>query len=275
MSSAPYKKLALMGGAYGNLPALQACVGDARAHDCDGLFFLGDAIGFAGHSDEVVAYIFAQFDIFLAGNLESQAAGGSTSCACGYGAEEDEITGCRSFEWSLRSLGDRNRGKLGQLSEKALVPTLAGRVLLCHGSPEVQNEFLYASTTPDSRLIDWLDRYDVQGIACTHTGIPWYRPLPGGRFFVNCGVTGKPDHDGDAAVHYAIVTTDGGFGVTIRRISYAHTSFASQLEKEGVEDIFVSPLRTGVWTCGVKSLPLVEQDPGRPGAGESSAFYKP
>ena len=27
----------------------------------------------------------------------------------------------------------------------------------------------------------------------------------GGRFAVNCGVVGKPDHDGDPAVHYALV----------------------------------------------------------------------
>jgi diadenosine tetraphosphatase ApaH/serine/threonine PP2A family protein phosphatase len=263
MSSAQYKQLALMGGAYGNLPALTACVEDARAQGCDGFFFLGDAIGFAGHSDEVVEYVFAQFDIFLAGNLESQAAGGYTSCACGYGAEEDEITGCRSFEWSLRSLGERNREKLDQLAEQALVATPAGTILLCHGSPEVQNEFLYASTTSDERLLDWLDRYGVQGIACTHTGIPWCRQLSDGRIFVNCGVTGKPDHDGDPAVHYAIVTTEGGFAATIRRIPYAHTSFATQLEEEGVEDIFVSPLRTGIWTCGVKSLPVAEQDPYR------------
>ncbi len=263
MAAKQYKMLALMGGAYGNLPALQACVADARGRGCDGLCFLGDAIGFAGHSDEVVGYIFAHFDIFLAGNLESQAAGGALSCACGYGAEEDEITGCRSFEWSLRSLGEGNRERLGLLPERALIHTPAGTILLCHGSPAVQNEFLYESTTTDLQLTAWLDQYGVRGIACTHTGIPWTRRLAGGRFAVNCGVTGKPDHDGDTAVHYAFVVAEEGFTVDIRRVEYPHDGYASRLEIEGVEDIFVSPLRSGVWTCGVKSLPEMERDPLR------------
>ncbi len=35
------------------------------------------------------------------------------------------------------------------------------------------------------------------------------RRLADGRFAVNCGVVGKPDHDGDPSVHYALIDLPG------------------------------------------------------------------
>ncbi|MFS8082848.1 MAG: metallophosphoesterase family protein [Ginsengibacter sp.] len=259
MNNKVYKKIAAMGGAYGNLPALKACVADAKQNDCDGLFFLGDAIGFAGHSDETLEFIYANFDIFLAGNLESQAALGQASCACGYGAAEDEITGCRAFEWSLKSLSTQSIAKLSTLPMTSIVSTLAGKILLCHGSPDVQNEFLYESEIKDEQILNWLENYGVSGFICTHTGIPWIKKFADETFAINCGVTGKPDHDGDTSIHYAIVDCHNIFKAEIRRVNYDFENLTKQLKAEGVEDIFIKPLKTGIWTCGVKSLPFDEQ----------------
>lgn len=51
------RRFAAMGGAYGNVPALKACLQDARNQFCEALAFLGDAVGFCGHSDEIVDLI--------------------------------------------------------------------------------------------------------------------------------------------------------------------------------------------------------------------------
>ena len=77
---------------------------------------------------------------------------------------------------------------------------------------------------------------------------------------VNCGAVGKPDHDGDTAVHYAVLDALGGtYDAEIRRVPYDHPAWASQLRNEGVDSVFVEPLLTGVWTTGVASLPEAEQ----------------
>lgn len=254
-----YRKIAVMGGAYGNIPALKACMADAKKAGCDGFFFLGDAIGFAGHSDEILEIIFREFDTFLAGNLETEAAEGNNDCNCGYAAAEDEITGCKAFDWALKSLSERYKRKLKGLPNEIVIRTSLGNILLCHGSPDVQNEFLYESTVNEESLQDWIKKYNVQGIICTHTGLPWIKLIGNREFAMNCGSTGKPDHDGDPAIHYGIVETADSFRLSIRRVNYDFLSFAEQLEKEGVDDIFITPLRTGIWTCGVKSLPEKEQ----------------
>ena len=245
-----------MGGAYGNLAALAACLDDAAAAGADLRAFLGDAIGCCGHSEEVVAAVRAGFDVLVAGNHEQQAAAGALTCGCGYSSAEDEAISCEAFRLATEALGDGSRAWLGQWPERAIVELDGGRVLLCHGSPGHTSEFLYEHELDDLRLAAWLDHFDVRGFVCTHSGLPFIRRLRGGRFAVNCGAVGKADHDGDTAVHYAIVEPPQ---LEIRRVVYDHDAWARRMEAAGIAPIFVEPVRTGVWTTGVASLPPSER----------------
>lgn len=254
-------RFAAMGGSYGNVPALKACLQDAQNQQCEPLMFLGDSIGCCGHSDQVINLIREHFDILVAGNHEQQAAAGLTTCGCGYASPEDERISCMAFERSLADLSEQNQQWLGTWPDTAIINTAAGRILLCHGSPAQTNEFLYEAELNEQQLSQWLDQYQAVGFICTHSGLPWIRHLKDGRFAVNCGVVGKPDHDGDPAVHYAILTleADKVANIVIQRVEYDYLDWAATLEREGVDPIFIEPLRTGVWTSGVASLPAVER----------------
>jgi len=255
------RKLAAMGGAYGNLEALKACLVDAASEGAGIKAFLGDSIGCCAHSDEVVAMIRSGFDLFVAGNHEQQAVARSNSCGCGYSSAEDEKISCEAFELATVGLGEKSRAWLGTWPNEQNIELEGGRVLLCHGSPGYTSEFLYEAELDDLRLEAWLDRFDVRGFVCTHSGLPFVRRLGEGRFAVNCGVTGKPDHDGDTAVHYALVDLpkDGDARIEIRRVSYDHERWARTMESVGIAPIFVEPVRTGIWTTGVASLPPSER----------------
>jgi len=255
--------IALMGGIYGNLPALDACLTDAEQQGAGLLAFLGDMTGCCGHSDETIALVRSQFHVVIAGNHEQKAAEGALVCGCGYSNPEDEKYGCLAHRYAMDSLSEEHRVWLQSLPDLALIETLQGRLLLCHGSPAQTNEFLYESLLDASRLESWLAEYEAIGLGCTHTGLPWTRRLTGPRFAVNCGVVGKSDHDGDPAVHYALLKLDGtSFDVEIRRVTYDHDAWARQLEAEGVDSIFRTPIQTGIWTTGVASLPKSEQQRG-------------
>lgn len=252
--------IALMGGIYGNLPALAACLEDARSQGAASLAFLGDMTGCCGHSDEAVTLVRRSFQVVVAGNHEQKAAEGALSCGCGYSNPDDERYGCLAHQYAMDSLSEENRSWLATLPDLATIDTPLGRLLLCHGSPDQTNEFLYESLLDNQRLEGWLERYNAVGLGCTHTGIPWVRSLSGNRFAVNCGVVGKSDHDGDPAVHYALLRPAGErFTVELRRVSYDHEAWARQLEAEGVDQVFVTPVRTGIWTTGVASMPAWER----------------
>jgi diadenosine tetraphosphatase ApaH/serine/threonine PP2A family protein phosphatase len=255
------RKLAVMGGAYGNLAALESCLADAAATGANLKAFIGDSIGCCAHSNEVVRMIREGFDLFVAGNHEQQAVAGSTSCGCGYSSAEDEKISCEAFELATSGLSDASRQFLGTWPNEQIVELEGGRVLLCHGSPGYTSEFLYDAELDDLRLEAWLDRFDVRGFICTHSGLPFVRRLADGRFAVNCGVVGKPDHDGDTAVHYAVVDLPNGGDSTfdIRRVEYDHETWARKMESAGIAPVFVESVRTGVWTTGVASLPASER----------------
>jgi diadenosine tetraphosphatase ApaH/serine/threonine PP2A family protein phosphatase len=244
--------IAIMGGVYGNVPALQACLEDALVMNAGVCAFLGDMIGFCGHSDETVALVKSHFQVVIAGNREHNAARGDLSCGCGHADAQDEKYGCIAHQYSLHSLCAANAQWFGVLPEKAIIQTGLGNVLLCHGSPDQTNEFLYEDRLVNARLESWLRTYDAVGMACTHTGFPWVRQIDGKRFAVNCGSVGKSDNDGDPAVHYALLRPDSGtYRIEIRRVEYDHVAWAAQLAREGVDPVFVTPIRTGTWTFGV------------------------
>lgn len=256
-------RLAVFGGSYGNVPALRACLEHARAQGCDGFAFIGDATGCCGHSDEVIALIRENCPILVAGNYEQKAAACQEDCGCNYTNDEDNHYGGIAHQWAMRSLSGENLAWLGTWPDLALVKTTRGTILLCHGSPGQTNEFLYESELDDARLEAWLEAFGAVGFVCTHSGFPWIRRLSGNRFAMNCGVSGKPDHDHDAAVHYATLSLSpepgGAPELNIERVEYDHLAWADQLDAEGVDDVFTIPVRNGVWTCGLLSMPATER----------------
>jgi diadenosine tetraphosphatase ApaH/serine/threonine PP2A family protein phosphatase len=255
------RKLAVMGGSYGNLAALESCLDDVSRIHADVKAFIGDSIGCCAHSNEVVSMIRDGFDLFVAGNHEQQAVLQSNSCGCGYSSADDEKISCEAFALAAGGLTPESREWLGTWPNEEIVELAGGRVLLCHGSPGYTSEFLYEAELDDLRLVAWLDHFGVRGFVCTHSGLPFVRHLGDGRFAVNCGVVGKPDHDGDTAVHYAVIDleNEGEGTVEIRRVSYDHEGWARRMETAGIAPIFVEPVRTGIWTTGVASLPPSER----------------
>ena len=252
--------IALMGGIYGNVPALEACLTDARSQGVGLYALLGDMTGCCGHSDETIAEVRKHFQVVIAGNHEQKAAEGALVCGCGYSNPDDEKYGCMAHQYAMDGLSEEHRAWLQTLPDAGLIETSKGNLFLCHGSPAQTNEFLYESQLDDTQLESWLTTYGAIGFGCTHTGLPWVRRLSGDRFAVNCGVVGKSDHDGDPAVHYALLRQkDSGFAAEIRLVEYDHEEWARQMEKEGVDHIFIAPLRTGIWTTGVASMPDWEQ----------------
>lgn len=266
------EKVALFGGVYSNHHALREALANARRGGSDRLFCLGDLGAFGPHPDRVFPLLREHGVETVAGNYDDSLARGLEDCQCGYTDPRDNYFARLSYAYTFANTSEANKLYLATLPREIRLQVGGFRVLLCHGSPRRQNEFLWESTTPDAFLEKLLADFDADVIACTHTGIKWVRVLPSGRLFVNVGVLGRPENDGTPRVWYAQLSIGpagwkprpaDAIDVDFVPVDYDHRTLAEEMREERLPEEFIATIETGWWTTCLEVLPFRERRRGR------------
>jgi len=258
-----YRRIAVFGGVYNNSEALAATLEDTRRRDVEAVFCLGDMGGFGPHPDRVFPLLQEHGVLAIQGNYDESLASGRADCGCGYTDPRDNHFARISYEYTFTRTAADHKAWLGTLPRHRRVALGPHRVLMCHGSPRVINEFLWESTTPDGLLRHFLRQQAADVLLCTHTGIKWHRPLPGGERAVNVGVIGRPENDGSTNVWYTVLTATPDLQVEFVPVHYDHETLARQIEQEGLPAEFAETIRTGWWTTCLENLPTKERVRGK------------
>lgn len=258
-----YRRVAVFGGVYNNAPALEATLEDARQRDVEAIFCLGDMGGFGPHPDRVFPLLQAGRVLALQGNYDQSLALGKGDCGCGYTDPRDNYFARVSYEYTFRHTSPEHKAWLGTLPKQRRIPLGRLRVLMCHGSPRLINEFLWESSTPNGLAEKFLRDHRADVLLCTHTGIKWHRPLAEGQHLVNVGVIGRPENDGKTNVWYTILTAGDDLQVEFVPVHYDYETLARQMEREGLPPEFIETIRTGWWTTCMEILPAKERAKGR------------
>lgn len=252
-------RLAAFGGVYANHLALRATLDDLAARGAEHAWCLGDVGGFGPAPERSLSLLRASGLPTLQGNYDHSIGHALADCACGYHDARDERFAQLAYDYTLAHTGDDARAWLRALPQSARLGIGGWRVLLCHGSPRRQNEFLWDSTCSDAFLVWLCDAYDADVIVCSHTGLHWQRALPGGRRVVNCGAIGRPAHDGRTNTWYAeLEFAEREVAVRFRAVHYDHESLAREMERERLPAEFVDTIRTGWWTTCLGNTPAKE-----------------
>ena len=256
-------RVALFGGVYNNHLALAALLDDAPSR-ASKIFCLGDVGAFGPHPDRSVELLREAGVPIVQGNYDRSVGMRRGDCACGYTDPRDNHFAALSYAYTFRKTSERNKDFLATLPDEIRLRGPRGeRILLCHGSPRRQNEFLWESLSPDPFLARLLDDARCDVLAVTHTGIPWKRHLPHGRLVVNVGAIGRPANDGQTHVWYAVLdlsgeTPDAAF-IPLR---YDHERLAEEMRAERIAMPFVRTIETGWWTTCLEILPAKERARG-------------
>jgi len=252
-------RLALFGGVYAKHLAREATLADIAARGIPQAWCLGDLAGCGPHPEESIARLRAAGIPVVQGNVDRSLGHALDDCACGYCDPRDAAFMQVSYDYSLARIEEPSRAWLRSLPAVARITVAGRRVLLCHGSPRRQNEFLWESTSPDA-FLGWLcDTYDANVIACSHTGIHWARTLADGRCVVNCGAMGRPANDGRPHTWYAELLLGSGVEVRFHPVAYDHEALAREMEGERLPAEFVETIRTGWWTSCLGNMPAKER----------------
>jgi diadenosine tetraphosphatase ApaH/serine/threonine PP2A family protein phosphatase len=260
-------RVACFGGIYSNHLALEAAIADARRRGARTMFCLGDLGAFGPHPDRIFPLLRRHGIVTLRGNYDDSLARGLNDCQCGYTDPRDNHFARLSYRYTFDNTASENKRWLGTLPGAIRLDFGGRKVLLCHGSPRLMNEFLWESTTPDAFLRKLFREHDADVILATHTGIKWSRRLPSGHLFANVGVLGRPENDGTPRVWYALLNAAGGpeglLDVEFAPVDYDHGRLAREMRDEGLPGEFIETIETGWWTTCLEILPAKERRRGR------------
>jgi diadenosine tetraphosphatase ApaH/serine/threonine PP2A family protein phosphatase len=216
---------------------------------------LGDHVSGPLWPRETADFLLAQPWVTISGNHDRQV------------AFDDPVTHGPSDRYAFGRLSPAHLGWLRSLAAGLTLDD--GRMLLCHGIPGDDNEYLLE--TPEQGRLR-LSRADEIGarlgpttarlIACGHSHQPRLVHLPGGAAIVNPGSVGVPAYVDDGAAHphvsetgspvarYAVIERDGVDPrvavprVTFVAVEYDHAGAARQAATNGRPDWAVA-LQTG------------------------------
>lgn len=263
-------RFAVFGGVYSNHIALRAAIEDARERGADAMYCLGDLGAFGPNPDKVFPLLIDAGVEVVAGNYDDSIARGLDDCQCGYTDPRDNYYARLSYQYTFRNTAPEWREWLGDLPGSIRIDVGGTRVLLCHGSPRRQNEFLWESATSTQFLEHLADAHEADVVLGTHTGIHWQRELSGGRVFANVGVLGRPANDGRTDVWYAMVDVpiaprEGAPSAVVEfvPVAYDHERLAAEMRECELPEPFVETILTGWWTTCLEVLPAKERARGR------------
>lgn len=126
-------------------------------------------------------------------------------------------------------------------------------ILLVHGSPRSNNEYILEDTKEDY-VLGLLKEADADVLFCAHSHKPYHRVLPKGEaafyHIVNTGSVGKPK-DGDPRGCYVMLTIDQNSSVLSKesiqvefiRFEYDIEKAATAVEDSPLPDEFANRLR--------------------------------
>lgn len=213
-------KIALFSDIHANLPALEAFFDDLDTRNVDAIYCLGDLVGYNIWPNEVVNEIRKRKIPTIAGNHDVKVKKVSA-----------ELPNDKNYAYTI--IGNEEKGYLSTLPAHIKVVFQLNEtnltLMLVHGSPNSNKEYLLEDTTDDTFLT--LFRENQANILCFgHTHKPFHKVLTAGvdentHYYhaINIGSVGKPK-DGDSRGCYVLLTFNEN---------------SSVLEKESIEVEFI------------------------------------
>src|SRR5262249_12058056 len=180
-------RVAIIADIHGNLPALEAVVGDIGCRDVDRVINLGDCVSGPLWPREVCDLLMASGNLTIRGNHDRWVAG------------SDPARMGASDQYSHSQLNADHRHWLGALPPSA---DAGHGVFACHGMPASDTEYLVEQVM--SRRLVRADPDIIRGrlgdvrarvVLCGHSHQPHFIQLAGGPVVLNPGSVGCPAYD--------------------------------------------------------------------------------
>jgi predicted phosphodiesterase len=242
----------LLSDVHANRPALEAVLRNAKTKgELDGIYHLGDLVGYAPWPNEVIAMLRDAGIPGVAGNYDSTVAHAYKHCGCRAENAHQEELAHQSFTWTLSHTSESSKRYLRSLPFRIDIRPFGGHmagpaIRLVHGSHVLNTVYVTEDRSDDflTSMAEGMGAKAGDVIAFGHTHKPWHRVV-GGVHFVNTGSVGRPK-DGDPRAGYVLlVVNESGVAVEFERVEYDLEEAARGILASELPGEFADFLRTG------------------------------
>ncbi len=236
-------RIAFLADIHGNSWALEAVLDHVRCQSVTRIVDLGDVLyGPLNPLETFRQLAEAQTPVTISGNMDRLV----------HASSDAEIRANPTLAFVLRALGPEPVAWLKSLPGTA---TLDDELLLCHGTPFSDDEYLledvssgYPVVLPEAEILRRLGPVSHRVVLCAHSHIPRVVHLSTGQLVVNPGSVGLAAYDQNIphmhfmesyAPHasYAILEKSSqGWNVSLHRVAYDWNAAARRAGELGRED---------------------------------------
>ncbi len=190
--------IALISDIHANKPALDAALKQIKQKKANIILNAGDSIGYGPFPNETLDTIKKKKIKTILGNYDEMV----------LKVKKDPISLPKhpqkmfSAYWTFQNLSEKNKQYLKQLPEKLQIKIANWHIIVVHGSPFSNSEYL-DDKTPLKRLIEIANKTKANIIVSGHSHRPSHRIVQK-THFINPGSIGRPD-DGNPSASYALL----------------------------------------------------------------------
>lgn len=239
-----FMKFAVIADIHGNLPALLEVWEDIRKQNIDLVFCAGDLVGYTPFPNEVIEFIQSKGIKTIQGNYDESIGYNRFTCGCDFKNEEARIIGEGSLNWTKQAVTEENKEFLRSLPKEIRITLSRYNILIIHGSPYRQNEYLFENTDT-TYLNKMLEDTNSDILICGHTHLPYHLTLNNGHV-INAGSAGKPKHGNPDATYVIIELLDNKVTTTIRYVPYDYEKTAKAIEESQLPNQIADKIRKGL-----------------------------
>jgi putative phosphoesterase len=173
---------------HGNLPALEAVLGDVRRAGVDRVLVGGDVLPGPMFRQTLACLLDMDLPVqYIQGNCEVAV----LEARAGALSEQLPERAQQVVHWTAQELSAEHARMLASWPKtlRLRIPSV-GQILFCHGTPRHENE-IFTRVTPEEHLLPLFESLDVQLVVCGHTHMQFDRKV-GQTRVVNAGSVGMP-----------------------------------------------------------------------------------